>query len=169
MPRNNHERIIRNVVRNHSPIVEPPSSELERKALHEFGERDRPAVQAIFHARRDERWLTFCVEPVIAAAYGLSQRAMTRAMDRLEGSLIQTVYKERGEPRVIRLLPDWENPEALAGDLARRNCMAFAEAEAAFRAVELQRRSAHFLPSDLSPPPEILAKLRSLLDPPSDP
>jgi hypothetical protein len=94
-----------------------PSAELERDALREIGDRDRPAVQAIFHARRQERRVTFFMEHAIAAAHCLSQRYMARAMDRLEGRLIETVSKERGVPRGIRLLADWENPDARAGDL----------------------------------------------------
>lgn len=164
-----HRTIIRNIRRNHAPPLESPSAELERDALHKFGDRDSPAVKAIFHARRHERTLTFTVEPVIAAVHGLSQRAMRRAMDRLEGRLIETVYKERGQPREIRLLPDWENPEALATDFTREYERAFAEIVAAKRESEHLSEILRWLHPDLLHPPEILAKLRSLLDPPSDP
>ena len=54
---------------------------------------------------------------MIAAPLGLSQRDMDKAMDRLEGRLIEPTYKECQASREIRLLPDWENPEALAGDV----------------------------------------------------
>jgi len=169
MTRNSHRRLIRNIIRIHTPFVEPPSAELERGAMHQFGDRDGPAVKAIFHARRNESMLTFFVKPLIAAAYGLSQRAMTRSMDRLEGCLIETVYKERGALREIRLLPDWENPQALASDITRTYRRASAEAVAANREAKQRSEIWHCLYPDLSHPPEVLAKLRSLLDPPSDP
>ena len=118
MTENEHRQFMRNVIRNHTPRPEPPSAELEQDALDKFGEEDELAVKAIFFARRHETFLTFFVEPFVAAFHGLSEKDMTQAMDRLEGRLIETVSQERGEPREVRLLPDWENPNALAEDIS---------------------------------------------------
>lgn len=165
MTRNDMKRMINRVS---GPIIEPPSTELEQKALREFDDRDGPAIKAIFDARRCEQYLTFVVEPIFLAFHGLSRPQMKRALDRLEGRLIKTVDIERGT-RVIRLLPDWENPEALAGDPSLKIQAALSQAAAVNQDSRLGGERQCSAYPDLSLPPELLAELRRLVDPPSDP
>ena len=169
MTRHSTSRLIRNVAQFHAPLVEPPSDELEQHALHEFGDSDEPAIRAIFYARRRAQVLTFPVGPGIAALHGLSQRAMTRAMNRLEGRLFETVYKERGGHWGIQLLPDWENPEALAGDVALRFRKAFTETAIANGDVKPGIENPYSLSPGIMLSPMVLAALQRILDPPPEP
>ena len=60
----------------------------------------------------------FFVHPDIAKVNGLSPGQLNWALDRLQGSLIETVESKSGQYRTIRLLPQYENAIAESKDCA---------------------------------------------------
>lgn len=82
----------------------------ERDALRLFGDRKTRAILAIYHARRSAKRQEFFVHPDIASLNGLKPADLNWALDKLEGVLIETITSKSGKYRLLRLLPQYEEP-----------------------------------------------------------
>lgn len=105
---------------SHQPFKDPnaktPGWELERDALARFGGDSCRAILAVYHARREFQSSYFHVPHSISALYGFNTVTLNRALRRLDGHFIvieDAPCRPRGAPHDIRLLPLWDNPEAL--------------------------------------------------------